>query len=84
MASQMDIDHAVPLLVGHPIQNQVVEDPGKVDGAVDPAVLVDGVGDQSLGVLGRTDVTEVVHSVPAGLFDRVDGSSAGSVLSPSP
>lgn len=53
--------------------NRVVEDPGEVGGAVDPAVLVDGVGDQSLGVLGRTDITKVHHSLAAGLFDRVDG-----------
>lgn len=53
--------------------NRIVEDPGEVGGAVDPAVLVDGVGDQSLGVLSKTDINKVHYSLAAGLFDRVDG-----------
>ena len=72
MTLEVDVDDRVPFLFGHVEAHLVPEDPGVVDEDVEPAELVDGLGDQRLTAVPARDVVEVRGRLPTGGDDLVD------------
>ena len=72
MALEVDVDHDVPLVLGHREAHPVAEDAGVVHQHVHAAERVDGLRDQMLGAGPRGDVVEVGHRLATGLGDLVD------------
>ncbi len=63
---QVDVDDLAPVLVAHLEHRPVGGDAGVVDQDVEPAVLLDHLGDAATAVLGRADVAPVHRQAPVG------------------
>ncbi len=72
MTLQVDVDDAVPLLLGHVDENAVPQDAGVVDEDVEIAEGFDGGVDEPLAALPVAHVIGIGQSLAAHLLDLVD------------
>ena len=68
-AFQMNLDHRVPLGLGHIDQHAVAQDARIADQHVELAIGADGLVDHGLGLIPVGDVGPVDHRLPAGSDD---------------
>ena len=71
-ALEMDVDHRVPFLFRHFMENDVAQDAGVVNHDVQPTELVDGLGDHRLAGGEIGDTAEIGLGFAAGVADFLD------------
>ena len=81
-ALEVDIDDAVPVLLGHAVEDAVAQDAGIVDDDVDPAELIDRLLDDPVGAVPFGDAVAVHHGLAAGAADFVDDLEGRAAVLP--
>ena len=83
-ALEMDVDHRVPFLFRHFMENDVAQDAGVVNHDVQPTELVDGLGDHRLAGGEIGDTAEIGLGFAAGVADFLDDFQRRPWSAPSP
>ena len=68
-AREMHVDHRVPVILGHLVEDHVAQDAGVVHHAVDPAIGVQRALHDALGGIPGGHALGVDHRLPAALLD---------------
>ena len=71
-ALEVDLDHRIPLGLGHVDQHPVAQDAGVVDQHVEASERGDRLIDQALGAFEVRDVVAVGHRITTGRLDLLD------------
>ena len=72
-AREVDLEHAMPVVVGHLQHRVIAGDPGVVDEDVEASVLLDHLPDDAPAVFGKADVAAVDAGLHAVRLDRLAG-----------